>query len=91
MQLAEVDPQHAADEQGQHDGPDRPRVTAAAHGVPEEEHQRARDDQDVERLEEAGQRRGVLKRMRGVHVEEAAAVGPEQLDRNLRSDGPGGR
>ena len=26
--------------------------------------------------------------MRGVHVEEAAAVGPEQLDRNLRSDGP---
>ena len=90
VQLAEVDPQHAADEQGQHDGPDRPRVTAAAHGVPEEEHQRARDDQDVERLEEAGQRRGVLKRMRGVHVEEAAAVGPEQLDRNLRSDGPGG-
>ena len=90
VQLAEVDPQHAADEQGQHDGPDRPRVTAAAHGVPEEEHQRARDDQDVERLEEAGQRRGVLKRMRGVHVEEAAAVGPEQLDRNLRRNGPGG-
>ena len=28
--------------------------------------------------------------MRGVHVEEAAAVGPEQLDRNLRRNGPGG-
>ena len=65
-------------------------MAAAAYGLPKEEHQRARDDQDVERLEEAGQCRGVFKRMRGVHIEEAAPVGSEQLDWNLRRDGPGG-
>ena len=46
------------------------------------------DQQDREHLEEVRERRRVLERVRGVHVEEAAAVGAELLDRDLRGRGP---
>ena len=46
--------------------------------------QRRGDQQDREQLEEVRERRRVLERMRRVHVEEAAAVGAELLDRDLR-------
>ena len=45
-----------------------------------------RDDQEQEDLEEVGERVGVLERVRGVGVEEAAAVGAELLDRLLAGD-----
>ena len=37
-------------------------------------------------LQEVRQRGRVLERMRGIGVEEAAAIGAEHLDRDLRSD-----
>ena len=54
--------------------------------------QRRRDQQDGQHFQEVGQRRRVLQRMRGVDVEEAAAVGAELLDGDLRggrADGDG--
>ena len=43
---------------------------------------------DRQHLQEVGERRRVLERMRRVGVEEAAAVGAEHLDRHLRRDRP---
>ena len=42
--------------------------------------------EDRDHLHEVRQRRRVLERMRGIGVEEAAAVGAEHLDRDLRGD-----
>jgi hypothetical protein len=45
-----------------------------------------RDQEDRQHLQEVGQRRRVLVRVRRVGVEEAAAVGAQHLDRLLRGD-----
>ena len=50
--------------------------------------QRGRDGEDGEHLDEVREPRRVLERHRRVHVEEAAAVGAEQLDRLLAGDRP---
>ena len=42
--------------------------------------------EDRHHLDEVGDRVGVLERMRGVGVEEAAAIGAEHLDGDLRGD-----
>ena len=44
--------------------------------------------EDRDHLHEVRQRRRVLERMRGIGVEEAAAIGAEHLDRDLRGDRP---
>ena len=48
--------------------------------------ERGADREDRPHLDEIGERVGILERMRGVGVEEAAAVGAELLDRYLRGD-----
>ena len=54
--------------------------------------ERGGDQQDrQEHLEEVRERRRVLERMRRVHVEEAAAVRAELLDRDLRGRRPDGQ
>ena len=62
------------------------RLPARAHHPPEHEHLRRRDQEDREQLEEVRERRRVLERDRRVRVVEAAAVGAELLDRDLRRD-----
>ena len=64
----------------------RPALARVADHPAERVAQRRRDEQDREHLEEVRERRRVLERMRGVGVEEAAAVGAELLDRHLRGD-----
>ena len=51
---------------------------------------RPADPQDGEHLDEVGDRRGVLERVRRVHIEEAAAVRAELLDSDLAGDGAAG-
>jgi hypothetical protein len=57
----------------------------------ETEAQRGRDQEDGQHLQEVGQRRRVLIRVRRVGVEEAAAVGAEHLDGFLRGHRPHGQ
>ena len=71
------------EEQHGHRRPDRPAVPLAAGHPAEEPGQRRRDREDREHGPEVGPRRRVLEWMRGVGVEEAAAVGAELLDRLL--------
>ncbi len=49
-----------------------------------------RDEQDRQQFHEVRERRRVLERMRGVGVEEAAAVGAQLLDGHLGCRGPDG-
>ena len=58
------------------------------HHAPEVIGQPAADGEDGEHLEEVGERRGILERMRGVGVDVAAAVGAEHLDGDLRGHRP---
>ena len=44
------------------------------------------DEEDHQHLNEVGERRWIFERMRGVGVEEAAAVSSDHLDGFLRSD-----
>src|SRR6266508_3876105 len=73
---------HAEPDHG-HDGEDRPPLPAIANHPSEREGQGERDDQDAPGLDEVVERRGVLERVRRVHVEEPAAVGAQLLDGDL--------
>jgi hypothetical protein len=86
------------DHRGRHGGPDEghgreqrpalaPRADQAAVGRGERE----RDRQQGQRLQEVGDRVGVLVRVGRVGVVEAAAVGAELLDRLLGGDRPAGQ
>ena len=66
----------------------RPALPLVADHAAEREYQRRGDQEDRQHLQEVRERRRVLERMRGVGVEEAAAIGAEFLDRFLRSDRP---
>ena len=76
----------AGDEQHAHHGEDRPALALVADHAAEHVGQRRADREDRQHLDEVRQRRRVLERMRGVGVEEAAAIGAEHLDRDLRGD-----
>ena len=76
----------AGEEQHDHRGEDRPALALVADHPAERVGQRRADREDREHLHEVGERGRVLERMRGVGVEEAAAVGAEHLDRFLRGD-----
>jgi len=60
-------------------------LTCVADHLAERAAQSGRDQQDRQHLQEIGQRRGVLKRVATVGIEEPAAIGAELLDGHLRS------
>ena len=74
-------------EDHEHGGEDGPALARVAHHLPERVTERARNHEDCEQLEKIRKRRRVLERMRGVHVEETAAVRAELLDRDLARGG----
>ena len=77
---------HAGEEQDAHDREDGPTLALVADHAAEHIGERRPDREDREHLHEVRQRRRILEGMRGVGVEEAAAVGAEHLDRDLRGD-----
>ncbi len=79
---ARAEPEHG------HDREHRVALALVLDHPAERERERERDDEDRVELEEVAQLRGVLERVGGVHVEEAAAVGAELLDRDLARDRP---
>ena len=78
----------AREKQNRHDGEQRPPLFAIADHLAEGVGQSRADRKDREHLEQIGQRRRILIRMRRVGVHEAAAVGAELLDDFLRRDRP---
>ena len=76
----------AGEEQDVHRRPQRPAVRLLLHHAAEGPGEPGRDEEDLEHLQEVGQRRRVLERMRRVGVEEAAAVGADLLDGLLARD-----
>ena len=79
---------HAGDEQHAHDGEDGPALTLVADHAAEHIGERRAEREDREHLDEIRQRGRVLERMRGIGIEEAAAIGAEHLDGDLRGDRP---
>ena len=79
---------HAGDEQHAHDGENRPALALVADHAAEHIGERCAEREDREHLDEIRQRGRVLERMRGIGIEEAAAIGAEHLDRDLRGDRP---
>ena len=71
-----------------HCGQHHPPLPRIAHHASERVGESGRDDHEREHFQEVGQRARVLERMRGVCVEEAAAVRAELLDGILRGSGP---
>src|SRR5262249_13398417 len=78
----------AGNEQHGHDRKDGPALTLVADHTTEYVGERRADREDRDHLHEIRQRRQVLERMRGIGVEEAAAIGAEHLDRDLRRHRP---
>ena len=74
----------SGDEDHRHGRQHRPALARVADHVAERVAERGRDQQDRQQLQEVRQRRRVLERMGRVDVEEAAAVGAELLDGDLR-------
>ena len=87
MPLGPVAERHAGDEQDPHHGQDRPALLLIADHPAEYVGERSADRENRDNLYKIRQRRRVLERMRGIGVEESAAVGAEHLDRYLRSHG----
>jgi hypothetical protein len=78
------------DEDDRHRGKERPALPRVADHATECVAQSPTNQQNREHLEEVRQRCRILERMRGIDVEESAAVRAELLDRDLRrrrSDG----
>ena len=88
VRLSDVGDHHRAEEHQHHRRVDRVPLTAVARHPPVGEHQRSGDDQHRQHLDEVREAGGVLERVGGIRVEEAATVGAQQLDRLLRADWP---
>ena len=86
VRLGRVAGDDAGDEQHAHDREDRPALALVADHAAEHIGERRADREDRDHLDEVRQRGRILERMRGVGVEEAAAIGAEHLDRDLRGD-----
>ncbi len=78
----------ADDKNNRHRPEDGVALTTVAYRITEGEAQCRGDQENGQHLQEVSQRRRVLKRMCGVGIEEAPAVGPQHLDRLLGSDRP---
>ena len=76
------------DEHDRHRRQQRPALPGVADHLPERVAKRRGNEQDREQFQEIRQRIRILERMRRVDVEEAAAVGAELLDGDLRRRGP---
>ena len=90
--LGPVGDADAGEEEDAHGGEDRPALALVADHAAEDVGERGAEGEDRHHLQEVRERGRVLERMRGVGVEEAAAVGAEHLDRDLggdRADGDG--
>ena len=81
-----VDRERAAQPQHAHHRQDRPALALVADHAAEHVGERRADREDQHHLHEVGERVGILERMRGIGVEEAAAVGAQHLDDFLRGD-----
>ena len=77
---------HGDHEHQRHRRQHRPSLAQVAHHAAEDEAKRRRDQEDRQHLQEVGDSRRVLVRVGRVGVEEAAAVGADHLDRELRGD-----
>ena len=86
VDLRGVDQRDGDDEQRHHRPEHGPALAAAADHAAVGRGEAGRDHEDHQHLDEVREPRRVLERHRRVDVEEAAAVGPEQLDRLLRGD-----
>ncbi len=86
MTLGEEDDRHRGQEQQPHDREDHPALAAIADQATVGRGERRRDRENQPDLERVREPVRVLERHRRVHVEEAAAVRPELLDRLLRGD-----
>ena len=86
--LGPVADDDAGDEQDAHHGEDRPALALIADHAAEDVGQRRPDREDRDHLDEVRQRGRVLEGVRGIGVEEAAAIGAEHLDGDLRGDRP---
>ena len=78
----------AGNEQHAHGGEDGPTLALVADRAAEHVGERRPDREDRNHLHEVRQRGRVLERMGRVGVEEAAAIGAEHLDGDLRGDRP---
>jgi hypothetical protein len=76
----------ADQEQHEHAGEDRPALPLIADHAAEDVGERCTDREDRHHLDQVGDRVRVFERMRRVGVEEAAAIGAEHLDRQLRGN-----
>ena len=72
------------DEQDAHRGQDRPALALVADHAAEDVGQRRAEREDRHHLDQVGDRVGIFEGMRGIGVEEAAAIGAEHLDGDLR-------
>ena len=88
VRLGDVGDADRAEEHHHHRPVDREPLAAVAGHAAVGEDERRRDHEHEQHLEEVGELSRVLERVRGVRVEEPAAVGAEQLDRLLRGDRP---
>ncbi len=71
-----------------HGGENRPALPRVSDHLAEHIGQPGRDHEDHKHLQKVGERRGIFERMRGVGVEESAAVGAQHLDGFLRGHRP---
>jgi hypothetical protein len=81
--LERGDADRAGDPDQAHHGDDRVALPVVLDQPAERARKAERDEQEEEVLEPVAERVGVLERVRGVGVVEAAAVGPQLLDRLL--------
>ena len=81
-----VDDGHTGDQKNGHRRDQRPALPAITDHLAEGVDQRGRDRQHGEDVEIVRPGRRVLKWMRSIHIEEAAAIRAELLDRLLRRD-----
>ena len=79
---------HAREPQHGHGGKQRPALPRVPHHFAERVSQRPRNQKNQEHLKHIRERRGVFERMRGVRIEETAAIGAQHLNRFLRRHWP---
>ena len=73
------------DQQNRHRRKKRPTLARVSNHHSKRVAERGRNQEDGQELKKIGEWRRILKRMRGIHIEEAATIGAELLDRDLGS------
>ena len=86
--LGPVGDANAGEEQHAHRGEHGPALALIADHAAEHVGERGAEREDRDHLNEVRQRGRVLERVRGIGIEEPAAIGAEHLDRDLRGNRP---